>query len=82
MELGEIRAFHLKIHREQGIPEETLTDHFDQAALSIDGVEESRYGKRRFFVFTLRFGTCLYLWKIMNPLMGEKGRMTLEEFLR
>ncbi len=70
--LADIKKHHARIHRARGASEEDLRNHYGNAQLSVDGVEEARKCKKTFHVVTLRLGACIYLYKIFNPLVGHQ----------
>ena len=72
VKLRDIKEHHRKVHRGRGISEEELRNHFENAAISVDGVEEGNKCKTTFHVVTLRLGSCIYLYKIFNPLVGHR----------
>ena len=69
--LQDIKRHHEGVHAQKGISRETLREHYENCAMSIDGVQESHKGKKKFHVVSLRLGTCIYLYKIFNPLIGH-----------
>ncbi len=70
--LRDIKEHHRKIHLAKGTTEEELRNHYGNAAISVDGVEEGNKCKTTFHVVTLRLGSCIYLYKVFNPLVGHK----------
>ncbi len=72
VKLRDIKEHHRKVHRGRGMSEEDLRNHFENAAISVDGVEEGNKCKTTFHVVTLRLGSCIYLYKIFNPLVGHR----------
>ena len=72
VKLRDIKEHHRRIHRARGTSEEELRNHYGNAAISVDGVEEGNKCKTTFHVVTVRLGTCIYLYKIFNPLVGHK----------
>ncbi len=70
--LADIKKHHARIHRAKGATEEDLRNHYGNAQLSVDGVEEAHKCKKTFHVVTLRLGSCIYLYKIFNPLVGHR----------
>ncbi len=69
--LQDIKRHHEGIHAEKGISRETLREHYRNCAMSVDGVQESHKGKKKFHVVSLCLGSCIYLYKIFNPLIGH-----------
>ncbi len=69
--LQDIKRHHMGVNAKWGMTKETAREHFKNAALSIDGVQESHKGKKKFHVVTIRFGDSIYLYKIFNPLIGH-----------
>ncbi len=69
--LQDIKRHHEGIHAMRGITRETLKEHYQNCAMSVDGVQESHKGKKKFHVVSLRLGSCIYLYKIFNPLIGH-----------
>ncbi len=69
--LADIKKHHARIHKAKGATEEEIRNHYGNAQLSVDGVEEARKCKKTFLVVTLRLGACIYLYKIFNPLVGH-----------
>ncbi len=72
VKLKDIKEHHKKIHEARGITQEELRNHYENAAISVDGVEEGNKCKKTFHVVTLRLGSCIYLYKIFNPLVGHR----------
>ena len=72
MKLRDIKKHHSRLHRAKGATEEEIRNHYGNAQLSVDGVEEARKCKKTFHVVTLRLGDCIYLYKIFNPLVGHQ----------
>ncbi len=69
--LRDIKRHHEGVHANKGVTMETLREHYGNCALSVDGVQESHKGKKKFHVVSLRLGSCIYLYKIFNPLIGH-----------
>ncbi len=69
--LEDIKRHHEGVHADKGVTRETLREHYGNCALSVDGVQESHKGKKKFHVVSLRLGSCIYLYKIFNPLIGH-----------
>ncbi len=61
----------------------TTLQHTRHCALSVDGVAESKMGSRTFIVASIRFGSCLYLLRIFNSLVGvDESKPSAKELLR
>ena len=56
-----IKNHHAKIHKVKGATEEEILNHYRNAQLSMDGVEEVRKCKKTFHVVTLWLCACIYL---------------------
>ncbi len=69
--LADIKRHYMGVNAESGMTKETAREHFRNAALSVDGVQESHKGKKKFHVVTIRFGQSIFLYKIFNPLVGH-----------
>ncbi len=74
--LKDIKRHHMGMNAKWGMKVETAKEHFKNAALSIDGVQESNKGKKKFHVVTIRLGQSIYLYKIFNPLTGHPAAQT------
>ncbi len=80
--LADVVDLHLSLH-ENKTTEESLLNQLKNSSLSIDGVAESKKGKRRFIITTIRFGMCIYLLRILNPLVGDDdAKQTAHDLLR
>ncbi len=78
-----IKDHHEKIHVSQGIPLETVREEYKSCVLSIDGVQETRKGKKTFHVVSLQIGGCIYIYRVLNPLVKDKAaKLTVEDVLR
>lgn len=82
--LGNIKNFHRHVCLAQGVSEQTFQEHCQNLALSVDGVAESKAGKCKFDIVTVRFGPrAIYLLKTFNLLKSRpEARPTLEDKLR
>ncbi len=69
--LKEIVDLHIAEHLKRGMAPEEVHNTLKEGSLSIDGVVESRKGPRRFVVTSIRFGNCIYLWRVLTPLIGD-----------
>ena len=77
--LRDIKELHLRLH---GDTQETRKQ-LKNCAVSADGVAESKMGSRTFMVVIIRIGTCIYLVRIFNPLIGvEESKPSAKEILR
>ncbi len=80
--LADVVDLHLSLHQDKAT-EESLMNQLKNSSLSIDGVAESKKGKRRFIITTIRFGRCIYLLRILNPLVGDDdAKQTAHDLLR
>ena len=51
-------------------------------ALSSDGVEEAKHGKRTFHAVSIRLGSDVYLAKMSHPLAGDdEAKLSAEEIV-
>lgn len=84
IKLKDLKEHHLRKHRGRtGFTEESMKRDMANATLSLDGVKESNKGKRTFVIVTIRFGACIYLWRVYNPLLGDKSaQMHAEDLCR
>ncbi len=81
--LRSIKEHHEKIHVSQGMALETVREQYKSCVLSIDGVEETRKGKKTFHVISLQIGGCIYIYRVLNPLVKDKAaKLNLEDVLR
>ena len=71
VKLQDIKRHYMGVNAQWGMTVETARKHFENAALSIDGVQESHKGKKKFHVVTIRFGRDIFVYKIFNPLVGH-----------
>ena len=76
VKLEDIKRHHMGVNAKWGMTMETARNHFKNAALSVDGVQESQKGKKKFHVVTIRFGQSIYIYKIFNPLIGHPAAQT------
>ncbi len=81
--LKDIVDLHITIHVQKGMKPEDVHNTLKEGSLSIDGVVESRKGPRRFIVTSIRFGNCIYLWRVVSPLIGDPdAKMDAEDLCR
>ncbi len=69
--LPQIKAHHEKIHVQQGMSLETIRKQYGNCMLSLDGVEESKSGQKKFHVASIKIGECIYPFKIYDYVMGH-----------
>ncbi len=69
--LKEIVDLHISIHIKKGLTAEDVHNTLKNCSLSIDGVVEARKGPRRFVVTSIKIENCIYLWRILTPLIGD-----------
>ena len=67
--LKDIKRCYLRTHG-AGIDKK---EHFGSCQLSVDGVKESAKGKRTFVIVTLRIKSCIYVYRVFNPLLGDSS---------
>ncbi len=80
--LSSVVDLHLELHEKKTSPE-SLSIQLLNSSLSIDGVAESKKGARRFIITTIRFGHCIYLLRILNPLMkDDDAKQSAHDLLR
>ncbi len=77
--LKDIKERYYEAHGRSAAAQQALLN----CALSVDGVQESNTGSRSFVIVTLRVGSCYYLVRIFNPLIGvAESKPTPKEILR
>ena len=69
--LTDIVNLHIEKHRKRGTSSQCLQNVRTNATFSIDGMPESKKGSRKLIVATIRFGTCIYLWRVLRPLVND-----------
>ena len=70
--IAEVKKFHRKVCLSQGLSEDRFLADCQAIDLSVDGVRETKHGKRQFVFVTARFGkAAIYIIKVFNPLLGE-----------
>ncbi len=80
--LSSVVDLHLELHKGK-TSYESLLNQLKNSSFSIDGVAESKKGSRRFIITTIRFGHCIYLLRIVNPLVGdEDAKQSAHDLLR
>ena len=68
--IGQIKEFHKRVCMSQGLSKEVFLSHCKKLDLSVDGVQETKHGKRKFTFVTVRFGgRAIYIVKVFNPLL-------------
>ncbi len=78
--LKDVKDFFFETH---GGKTETLLQQTRNCSLSVDGVQESKSGSRTFTVVSVKFGTCVYLLRIYNTLIGvDESKPSAKEILR
>ncbi len=81
--LCDIADFHIRLHRKLNYTEEEITEQLQNMDVSIDGVRESAKGQRKFVAVSVRFLSCIYLWRIYNPLVGDDAsKPSMDEILK
>ena len=67
----ELKSFHERICMAQGRSQEYFQNQCRAIDLSVDGVRETKHGKRNFVFVSIRFGgRAIYTIKVFNPLLG------------
>ncbi len=69
--LRDIVNLHIEKHRKRGTSSQCMEKILTNATFSIDGMPESKKGSRKLIVATIRFGTCIYLWRVLRPLVND-----------
>ncbi len=81
--LKEIVDLHITIHLKKGFSAEEVHNTLKKCSLSIDGVVEARKGPRRFVVTSIKIHNCIYLWRIVTPLIGDAdAKLNAEDLCR
>ena len=66
----------------QGLSEEQFLNECQNLDLSVDGVQETKHGKRKFTFVTVRFGgRAIYILKVLNPLLKTPSAKPSNETL-
>ena len=71
VENASIKNHYLRQHKKAGVPEETVKEDLKNLTMSADGLEESKKGRRTFHAVSVRFGKCVYICRILNPLTKD-----------
>ncbi len=71
VEIAAIKDHYLRQHRKGGVRESTLQKDLKNLTLSADGIQESKKGRRTFHAVCIRFGKCVYISRILNPLTKD-----------
>ena len=71
VKLTDIVDHHVKTHKKLGFSPDTLHKQLTSAQISVDGVRESPKGSRTFIITSIRFGSCIYVFNVLNPLLGD-----------
>ncbi len=83
VQLKEIVDLHVGIHLQKGMPPEEVHNMLKNCSLSIDGVVQARKGPRRFIVTSIKIHNCIYLWRIVSPLIGDAdSKLSSEDLCR
>ncbi len=81
--LKEIVNLHIKIHLEKGFSVDHIHNTLKNCSLSTDGVLISKKGRRRFIITSVRFANCIYLWRVISPLIGDpEAKLYAEDLCR
>ena len=81
--LEDLRKHHEKTHLALNMKLHDIRKEYSSCTLSMDGVEEAKNCKTTFQVISIRIGRCVYLHKILNPLVGyEAAKPSPESMLR
>ncbi len=81
--LSDIKKYHTWVHRKLGISEEAIAQQLHECDVSIDGVMDTKKGKRTFIAVSVRISHCLYLWRVYHPLKGvPRSKPNLHQLLR
>lgn len=79
--LADIRAHYERLH--PCCTRAELEAAYSKASLGIDGVQESKHGKRTLIFITVQINGEIFLWKVLNPLKKVAGaKPDAEEMLR
>ena len=66
-----IKKHHIMLHKGK-ISDEMIRNQLQNADMSADGVRESAKGARSFTILSIRFGRCIYIVSVVNPLLGVR----------
>ena len=81
--LADIKEFHKRVCKSQGLSEAEFLDHCQSLAVSVDGVREAPHAKKTLKLVSVRFGERhIYLYKVFNYNIGvEEAKPTMEDIL-
>ncbi len=71
--LQDIKAHHERVHVKNGHRLEDIRKEYGNCILSLDGVEESHSGQKKFHVGSIKIGDCIYPYKVYDFLMGHEA---------
>ena len=81
--LSDIKKYHIWVHRKLGFSDEAIAQQLHECDVSIDGVMDTKKGKRTFIAVSVRISHCLYLWRVYHPLKGvPRSKPNLHQLLR
>ncbi len=71
--LQSIKEHHERVHVQKGESLESVRKQYRNCILSLDGVEESKSGSKKFHVGSIKIGDCIYPYKVYDFLMGHEA---------
>ncbi len=81
--LQQIKEHHERVHIKLGHSLEVVRKQYGNCILSLDGVEESKSGSKKFHVASIKIGECIYPYKVFDFLIGhEAAKVGTEAMLR
>ncbi len=81
--LSDIKKYHTWVHKKLGFTDEAIQQQLHECDVSIDGVMDTKKGKRTFIAVSVRISHCLYLWRVYHPLKGvPRSKPNLHQILR
>ncbi len=71
--LEDIKKHHERVHLQKGMTLEEIRKQYGNCMLSLDGVEESKSGLKKFHVASIKIGECIYPYKVYDLLIAHEA---------
>ncbi len=71
--LQQIKEHHERVHVREGFRLEDIRKQYGNCVLSLDGVEESKSGQKKFHVASIKIGDCIYPYKVYDFTIGHEA---------
>ncbi len=79
--LRDIKKHHERVHLKKGMSLGEIRKQYGNCVLSLDGVEESKSGLKKFHMASIKIGDCIYPYKVFDLMIGHEAAKVKTETL-